>query len=233
MDVLNFLTYRFGQAAFDYIEEKYGQEGIRNFLWEYRKVLLTSNLEKPIKEAFGVDADEFDRQFRRYLQKKYLGLLIDQKEPEDYGKEIGIKLEGIFTFSPVLSPSGDLVAALTNRYDDLDVIIFSAKDGQMIRNLTKGFTNKYEDIITEAFDGKNDLSWSSEGDRIAFFARRENERLLFIYDALKGKELEKISIPGIDVEASPAFSPDGKFILFSGNKGGQVDIFKYELEEQG
>ncbi len=230
VDELTFLTYRFGQAAFDYIEEKYGQEGIRNFLWEYRKVLLSNNLEKPIKEAFGVDADEFDRQFRRYLQKKYLGLLINEKEPEDYGREIGIKREGIFTFSPVLSPSGDLVAALTNRYDDLDVAIFSAKNGEMIRNLTKGFTNRYENIITEAFDGKNDLSWSAEGDRIAFFARRENERLLFIYDALKGTELDRISIPGIDVEASPAFSPDGKSILFSGNERGVVDLFRYDLE---
>ncbi len=150
---LNFLTYRFGQAAFDYIEEKYGPEGIRNFLWEYRKVLLANNIEKPIKEAFGVEADEFDRQFRRYMQKKYLGLLLSEKEPEDHGKEIGIQQERIFTFSPVLSPSGDLVAALTNRYDDLDVAIFSAKDGEMIRNLTRGFTNKYEHIITEAFDG--------------------------------------------------------------------------------
>ncbi|HEV8336228.1 MAG TPA: hypothetical protein VGR67_07430 [Candidatus Polarisedimenticolia bacterium] len=226
---LNFLTYRFGQAAFDYIEEKYGQEGIRNFLWEYRKVLLANNLDKPIKEAFGVEADEFDRQFRRYLQKKYLGLLINQKEPEDYGKEIGIKLEGIFTFSPVLSPSGDLVAALTNRYDDLDVVIFSAKDGEMIRNLTRGFTNKYENIITEAFDGKNDLSWSAEGDRIAFFARKENERRLFIYDALKGSEVDRFSIPGIDVESSPAFSPDGKSIVFSGNERGVVDIFRFDL----
>ena len=232
VDVLTFLTYRFGQAAFDFIEKEYGQEGIRNFLWEYRKVLLTNNLEKPIKEAFGVEADEFDRLFRRYLQKKYLGLLLEKKEPEDYGKEIGIKLEGIFTFSPTLSPSGELVAALTNRYDDLDVVIFSAKDGELIRNLTRGFSNDYDYIVTEAFDGKKDLSWSTEGDRVAFFARKENERLLLIYDALKGKQLERISIPDIDLEAAPAFSPDGKSILFSGNRKGVVDIFKYDLETE-
>jgi len=227
---LNFLTYRFGQAAFDFIEEKYGQEGIRNFLWEYRKVLLTNNIDKPIKEAFGVEADEFDRQFRRYLQKKYVGLLLSNKEPEDYGKEIGFKLEGIFTFSPTLSPSGELVAALTNRYDDLDVILFSAKDGELIRNLTRGFTNRYDHIVTEAFAGKKDLSWSAEGDRVAFFAHRENERVLFVYDALKGKCLEQIAIPDIDVETSPAFSPDGKSIVFSGNQKGVVDIFRYDFE---
>jgi Tol biopolymer transport system component len=226
---LSFLSYRFGQAAFEFIEQFYGPEGIRNFLWEYRKVLLANNIEKPIKEAFGIEAEEFDRQFRRYLQKKYLPLLLEKKEPEDYGKEIGVKLQGIFTFSPTLSPSGELVAALTNRYEELDVILFSARDGEVVRNLTKGFSNEYEHVITEAFDGKKDLSWSAEGDRVAFFARRENERDLFIYDALKGEELDRITIPGIDVEASPAFSPDGKSILFSGNKQGVVDIFRYEF----
>ncbi|MCI0569072.1 MAG: hypothetical protein L0Z52_12935, partial [Acidobacteria bacterium] len=147
---VTFLTYRFGQAAFDYIAEKYGQEGIRNFLWEYRKVLLSNNLDKPIKDAFGVEPDEFDRQFRRWLEKKYLPMYLDKKEPEDYGKEIGSKIPGVYTFSPTLSPSGDLVASLTNQYDDLDVIILSAKDGKMIRNVTKGFTNKYQYIVAAA-----------------------------------------------------------------------------------
>jgi hypothetical protein len=227
---LSFLTYRFGQAAFDYIGEKYGQEGIRNFLWEYRKVLLSNNLDKPIKDAFGVDPDEFDRQFRRWLEKKYLPMYLDKKEPEDYGREIGSKIEGVFTFSPTLSPSGDLVAALTNQYDDLDVIILSAKDGKMIRNVTKGYTNKYQYIVAAAFDGKNDLTWSPEGDRIAFFARTEDERKLFIFDALKGKLVQEVSMPGVDVEESPAFSPDGKSVLFSGNAGGVSDIFRYDFD---
>ena len=230
VNVVTFLTYRFGQAAFDYIEEKYGPEGIRNFLWEYRKVLLSNNIDKPIKDAFGVEPEEFDRQFRRYMEHKYLPLYLDKKEPEDYGKEIGPKVAGIHTFSPTLSPSGDLVAALTNRYDDLDVVIFSAKDGQMIRNITKGFTNDYQYIVAAAFDGKNDLTWSPEGDRVAFFARKENERALFICDALKGKQLERISMPGVDVEESPAFSPDGKSLLFSGNAKGVTDIFRYDFE---
>ncbi|HEU5181430.1 MAG TPA: hypothetical protein VFW45_11600 [Candidatus Polarisedimenticolia bacterium] len=230
VNVVNFLTYRFGQAAFDYIGEKYGLEGIRNFLWEYRKVLLSNNLDKPIREAFGVEPDEFDRQFRRYLEHKYLPLYLDKKEPEDYGHEIGFKNEGIYTFSPTLSPSGDLVASLTTRYEDLDVVVFSTKDGTNLRNITKGFTNKYQYIVTGAFDGKNDLTWSPEGDRIAFFARREDERNLFVYDALKGKLLQEVVIPGVEVEESPAFSPDGKSVIFSGNVAGVVDIFRYDFD---
>ncbi len=236
VNVLSFLTYRYGQAAFDFIEERYGSEGVRNFLWEFRKSLLTNNIEKPIHDAFGIDADEFDRQFKRYLQKKYLPLLLDKKEAEDYGREITTRQEterepeGVVWFSPALSPSGELIAVMTNRWQDLDVAIVSAKDGKVFRNLTKGFTNKFEYVVYGALKGKKDLTWSPEGDRVAFFVRRENERALMLVDAIRGNRRHLISIPGVDDELSPAWSPDGKTIAFEGNKSGLVDIFTIDLE---
>lgn len=232
---VNFIIYRYGQAAFDFIEEKYGSEGIRNFLWEYRKSLLANNVAKPLKDAFGLEADEFDRQFKKFLQKKYLPALLDKKEAEDYGKEIAPKSKNDYqreyvTFSPALSPSGELIAAMTTRYEDLDVVIISAKDGKVFRNLTKGFTNKFEYPVYGAFEGKKDLTWSPEGDKVAFFARRENERVLMIYNAVRGNLERMVSVPGVDDELSPAWSPDGKRVAFEGNKGGQVDLFTYDLD---
>ncbi len=234
---INFLIYRFGQAAFDFIEQSYGVEGVRNFLWEFRKSLLANNISKPIRDAFGIEPDEFDRQFKKYLQRRYLPALLDKKEAEDYGKEItardkrDVDLDREWvTFSPALSPSGELIAAMTSRYQDLDVVLISAKDGKIFRNLTKGFTNKYEYPVYGAFSGKKDLTWSPEGDRVAFFGRRENERALLIYDALHGDLDKMISIPEVDDELSPAWSPDGSKIAFEGNSAGQVDIFTIDLE---
>jgi Tol biopolymer transport system component len=231
---INFLTYRYGQAAFDFIEETYGSEGVRTFIWEFRKALLAHDIRKPIQDAFGIDGDEFDRQFKKYLQKLYLPTLLEKKEAEDYGREIATRRErerdrGAVTFSPALSPSGELIAVMTNRWEDLDVAIVSAKDGKVIRNLTKGFTNKYEYLIYGAFQGKKDITWSPDGNRVAFFARREDERILVVYDALSGDLEERISIPEVDDELSPAWSPDGRWIAFEGNRDGVVDIFALEL----
>lgn len=225
---LTFLTYRFGQAAFEFIVQEFGPEGLRTFLSEFRKVLLSGNIEKAIKESFGMDADEFDRKFQRFLRKRYIPLLLENSEPEDHGREIGIKLPGVFTFSPALSPSGDLIAVMTNEKEDLDVIVINAQTGEMVRNLTKGLTNDY-DLVTAIFEGKNDLSWSPGGDEVAAFARRENRRVLLLFNAVTGKKVLDREID-VDEAQSPMFSPDGKKIVFAANREGQVDIFEYELE---
>jgi WD40 repeat protein len=228
-DQLSYLSYRFGHAVFDFIEQDYGKEGVHNFIYEYRKVLLTGNVEKAIKEAFGIDMDTFNRNFQRYLRKKYFPVLLEKKSPDDYGKEIGIQQQGVFTFSPTLSPSGELVATLANPKMDLDLIVLSAEDGKTVKNLTKGWSNKYRYLVTEAFQGRRDLSWSPAGDQIAVLVRKENTRKLAIYDSLHGKLERIITLPGIAQAASPTFSPDGKRIAFEGNKNGVVDIFEIDL----
>lgn len=232
LDVLNFLTYRYGHAIFDYIEQEHGKEGLRNFLFEYKKVLLGNNLPKAIKETFGYDVDEFNRRFNRYLRRKYFPVLLEKKSPDDYGKEIGIKRPGVFTFSPTLSPSGELVAALTNRTRlELDLVVLSAEEGsKVVRSLTPGTTNRYRELVAEAFAGKRDLSWSPQADQVAVFARRENKWPLLVFNALNGHRVYDIEFDNIFECASPVFAPDGRHIAFEGNRDGVVDIFEVDLE---
>lgn len=229
LDELSYLNYRFGHAVFDFIEQDYGKEGVRNFIYEYRKVLLSGNVEKAVKEAFGTDIEAFNRNFNRYLRKKYFPVLMAKKSPDDYGKEIGIHDRGVYTFSPTLSPSGELIAALATPKMELDLVVLSAEDGKKVKNLTKGWSNRYSYLVTEAFSGKHDLSWSPSGDEIAVFVRKENKRSLAIYDSLHGRLERIIRLPGIAQSASPAFSPDGKRVAFEGNKDGVVDIFELDL----
>jgi len=231
LNVVTFLTYRYGHAIFDFIEEEHGIEGVRTFLFEFKKVLLTGNLSKAIKESFGYDIDEFNRRFNRYLRQKYFPVLLEKKSPDDYGTELGTgKLRGAYTFSPALSPSGELVAALAAPGMELDLVVLSAEDGSMVKNLTKGWTNKYRNLVAEVFEGKRDLSWSPTDDHVAVFARREDKWPLLIFDGLSGKKIADITFRDIYQNGSPAFSPDGRRVAFEGNRNGVVDLFEVDLD---
>ena len=226
---LSYLTYRYGHAVFDYIEQEHGKEGIRSFLFEFKKVLLTNNLSKAIKEAFGYDIDEFNRRFNRYLRQKYFPVLMEKKSPDEYGAEIGLKSSWA-TFSPTLSPSGELIGALAAPDLELDLVVLSAQDGSKVKNLTKGWTNTYKNLSTQAFAGRRDLTWSPAEDRVAVFGRKENQWPLLVFDALSGKLLEMITFDEIFECASPNFSPDGRRVTFEGNQNGVVDIFEYDMD---
>jgi len=226
---LSFLTYRFGNDVFSFIEERWGKDGIRNFLFEYRKVLLRNNVPKAIKEAFGLDIEDFNREFQRYLRERYLPYLLEKNEPGDYGREIGFKRPGVFTFAPAVSPGGELVAVLANRKMELDLWVLSGSDGSPIRNVTKGFTNDWQYLVAEVFEGNRDLAWSPAGDEVALFVRKENRRNLVIFNPRTGKRIKMIPMPGLALQSSPAYSPDGRQIAFAANVAGIYDIYSYDL----
>ncbi len=230
LDVLSYLTYRFGHAIFAFIEDEYGPEGVRTFLFESRKQLVGGNIEKAFSDAFGLDVDQFDRAYARWLRQHYLPVLTSKRAPEDYGKEIGLTKPGQFTLSPALSPSGDLIAALATPKFELDALILAAKDGERVRNLTKGFTTRYESIVVGAFEGKRDLDWTPDGDHVGFFVRRENDRPLVIFDVTNGRMKKMIRNKLLTNENSPSFSPDGRRVAFSANRDGVWDIYIYDLE---
>jgi len=224
--------YDFGHAIFDFIESKYGKNGIRE-LWHSMKNSPLLGRRSPLKRAFQQDPKQFNHELKKYLRAKHKDFLL-RENPEDYSIAIGPEFPlnpYYFSLSHTLSPSGDIVAALVVNMKgyDFDIILISTKDGSVIKNITKGHTLKYEHIKYEIDPAKgSDVAWSSDGDQIAFFARAGHKHSLFLTSALTGKTNKIIKIP-FDQPSSPYFFPSGEELIFTAFHEGIHDIFKINL----
>ena len=228
-----FLAYRFGHAAFDYIEERWGKEGFRDFLFEFRNT-FGGRADRAVERSFRIDPEDFDLDFRRWLRKKYLPQLVETGEPSDFGRPFrDDKGEIQQVLSPAASPSGDLVAALAVTRGDLDIVLYDTRTRRPIANLTRGYTGSYEylgaQFLTIGARMGRDISFSADGNYIAVFAKRERGRSLMIFDVLRKKLVKTIEME-VEQQMNPAWSPDGRTVAFSANRAGRFDIYTVDIE---
>jgi WD40 repeat protein len=233
------LIYNLGHAVFEFIEAKYGKEGIRQFMFALRKSVIGGG-EDAYEEALKLKRDEFDESFERYLKDRFKPFR-DKERPADYGRDLAPNKEKTnFTmaFSIAPSPSGDLIAVVTaNRKDqELDIVLVSAKDGSVVRNLTRGFDKDmgFDHLVQMGVDqmANHWMGWSPKGDRLAYFVRTEKERALVVQNVLTRKIEAKIPMKTVDEPESPAFSSDGRTVAFNALRGAVGDIFTIDLESQ-
>jgi hypothetical protein len=230
------LIYNLGHAAFEFMESKWGKEGVRAYVFALRRSVIGGS-DDAYQEAFQVTPEEWDQQFDRYLKERFKPFR-DKERPADYGRDLAPdprkgKFANVLSIEP--SPSGDLIAGMTGngRDREYDIVLISAKDGSIIRNLTDGFDQSmgFEYLATPGgrWNSVPWMSWSPQGDRIAYFVRTEKDRSLIVQNVVSKKIEVRIPLRTIDAPESPDFSPDGKLVAFSGMRGSQADIFTVDL----
>jgi len=232
------LVYNLGHAVYEFIEARWGKEGVRQFLFSLRKSAIGGGAS-PYEEAFQMNPKEFDQQFEKYLKDRFKAFR-DKERPVDYGQDLSPDPEKTH-FTQALSiepsPSGDLIAVATaNRHDqEYDIILVSAKDGEVVRNLTSGFDKDrgFDYIATPTeFNQVPWMSWSPVGDRLAYFVRQDKHRTLIIQNVLNGRIEERIKLPMVDEASSPNISPDGRTVVFAGLESAIGDIYSYDFNSK-
>ena len=231
-----YFAYRFGHAVFDFIEAEWGKDAVREFVYEWR-TSLGGGIEKVIRRAFDISAEDFDIKFRRYLRQRYLPILTSKGEPVDFGERYHARKEDdgqSWETSPTPFPSGDFLGAVSTYDENADLVVFSSRDRRLFRNLTKGYTTKYEYLVAQfvtisATEPGRAVGVSPDGNHMVAFVRRERGRNIALFDVLTKKLEREIPLP-VDQELSPSFSPDGQSIVFSAVDKGRSNIFVYHLD---
>ena len=228
-----FLAYRFGHAVFDFMEERWGAQGVLDFLFEYRST-LGGNIDRALRRAFRIEPEDFDADFRRWLRERYLPELVKTGEPSYFGRRFFEgEGRGAEFSSPAVSPSGDLVAALGNPAGDIDVVLFDTRERRPLRNLTKGWSSQYQyltgQFLTSVRRSGTDLAFSPDGNWLAVFGKREKGRSLVLVDVINGG-VERVIDIDVQQPFAPSWSPDGRTVAFAGNLGGHFDIYALDVE---
>jgi hypothetical protein len=228
------LVYNMGHACFEFMEARYGKEGIRQFLYTLRKGILGGGPEELYKQAFRTTPEEFDAAFDKWLKERFKPFR-DKQRPDDFGRDLSPNPEKTsftqaFAFAP--SPSGEIAAVLTaNRSDgEADIVLVSTRDGKVITNLTPGFDSAWEGLTFNSdFAAGRSIDFDRSGDYVAFLGRTGKGRSLFLVSVLDRHIKKKVKIP-LDQVQAPCVLPDGRHVVFSALKEAVADIYVVDLE---
>ena len=144
-----FLAYRWGHKVFEYIEEEWGEDVVRDWVFGFRGN-FGGQIGRPLSRVLNMDPEEFDAAFRTWLRRKYQDF-ADRGVPGEFGRKFRVPgFTNANQTSPAISPSGDLVAAFTTYKNDVDVAIFGLPDRRLYKNLTRGLTTKYRYLVALA-----------------------------------------------------------------------------------
>jgi len=170
--------------------------------------------------AFASDLDNVDSFYGVYTLNLNTGLLTT----------VSVQ-SGSQALSPAWSPDGDHIALASNRDGDYEILTFTPS-GSQDQKLT-------DNTNDDGFDGSllsgpppvpdaRGLSWSPDGNQIAFVTDRNGNLDIFIVNA-DGTGLEQLTTHTAD-DYDPFWLPNGDEIAFVSDRGGSPQIFKVNAD---
>ncbi len=215
-----YLAYKESESAIRYISEKYGRDKVSRIIAMYRK---STDSNSVLQRAVNNNLVDFDREWQGYIHEKYAGVSEKREEAESYGEKITGESE--FNTSPVFSPNGEKLAFISNRKGYNDIVI-SNDNGSRQRSL---LNTRIGSRLEHVYASGHALSWSPDGEKIAFAGRKNYKDYICIVNA-RGRRLNKIPIP-LDCVSSPCYSHGGDKIVFVGMKNGVNDLWLLDLNQ--
>lgn len=218
-----YFAYRGGQSVFHYIARKYGEQKIGELL---NRIKSTRSIEAGFRGSIGLSVEELSERWQRDQKVTYWPDIAKREDPGDYARRLTEhKKDGSFyNTSPAISPQGDRVAFISNKYDYFDVFVMSAVDGSNVQKLVDGQeTNDFEELhlLTPG------MSWSPDGKKLVVATKAGEQDALVIIDVAT-REQEKITL-GMQGIFSVSWSPDGSRLAFIGNDSRQSDVCVLDL----
>ncbi len=218
-----YFPYRYGQALWAYITGRYGDETVARLM---KGVGRIGDFEAVSTRVLGVTPEVLSKEWHEAYTKTYEPLL---KKTQLYAPSSRVLFKGTeenkYNISPAISPDGRSLMFLSTRdLFSIDLYVADTQSGKIRKKITSTATNaEFESIQFIKSAG----AWDSTGNRFAFGGVSKGEPVLTIL--ADERIVDEIPFKNLDEIYSPSWSPDGRFVAFSGLAGGKTDIYVYDL----
>lgn len=207
-----------GHSFWKFVVDRFGQNTIANILYTTRS---SRSYEKAFYYVTGVTFDKLLVDWYRYY------FVIYRKETKGkppVGEELVAKPKKQREYSNIItSPDGESFAFSTNEAGQVKIWLKTPQMKKPKRVVT--YYQKTEDNPDLSFPV---LAWHPSGD-ILGFTLEDRGRCYYYPYAISENKMGKRLLIDVEKISDWSFSPDGRFILFSGFRNGQSDIFLYSL----
>jgi len=220
----SFLMYKEGQAVMKYIAETWGEDELLQLI---ENIWMSTVFSEVMKVTLGVDEKKFDEQWLYALKKRYFPLMADN---DDASHVAGRVTQRGFNIKP----------AWYQQADSQQVVFISNRSGYStiyLEPLRRAAEREpHAEVLIEGertsdFESLHLLNSSIDVNRrgeLVFVAKSGEKDVLYIYDLRSRRLIEDHHFPQLVSIYSPAWSPDGDQLVFSGLAfSGRCDLYRY------
>ncbi len=220
----SYLMYKEGQAALEFMGERYGRETVRLLIENFWKSASFSDV---FKMTIGKSYEEFDAEWVYYLKKKYYPLLKTHDEPASVTRDI---VRRGFNSKPTFYRHGDssyvLYIGNVTGYTSIYRVPLRGGEPELLVQGEK--TDAFESF--HLFQSRMSVS----RDEVCAFVTKSGESdVLHLFDLRTRTRLRTLQFKDLVMLGSPSWSPDGKKIVFSAiNTAGDNDLYVVDVGTQ-
>ena len=222
----DFFPYRYGHAFWSYVAGRWGDSAVGDML---RATGPGGRIDDAIETVLGTDEDTLTRDWHDETRKTYAALFETTRKPETFSRPLMNEKTtgGTLNLAPSISPDGKRLVFLSERSRfSVDMYLADVESGKVIRQLTKTAGDPHFDSL-EFLASSGD--WAPDNKRFVFAALSKGQPVLTIIDVDNARRLVEHEFPDIGEIFNPAWSPTAEQIVFTGLKGGVLDLFLFDI----